>query len=122
MDSLLNVLITIGPIALLGALISAVAYYIAYHFAPEPKKNASVVRYVLMVFAAGGSAFVAGAAIGISVFCSSDKAGNLCGLGGVFGLGPLLSGAAIFLYARFWASGGRLRRASRISNVAKERE
>lgn len=38
---------------------------------------------------------------GIATFCAGDAAGNLCGLGGVFGLGPLLAGIAIALFTRY---------------------
>jgi len=34
-------------------------------------------------------------------------AGNLCGLAGVFGTGPLLSGLAILVYAHVWARRSR---------------
>ena len=107
MNSVLNALMSIGPIALFAALVLASAYYAAYRFAPEPKKIVSVVRYAVMVFVVGALAFVVGAAIGISVFCSSDNTGNLCGLGGFFGTGPLLSGVAIFICAHMWAKGAR---------------
>lgn len=50
---------------------------------------------------------MAGTFLGIAVACSPADAGNLCGLMGVYGVGPLLSAAAIFLYARSWARNAR---------------
>lgn len=35
----------------------------------------------------------------LAVFCSSDKMGNLCGLGGVFGARPFLAGICLAIYA-----------------------
>jgi hypothetical protein len=47
----------------------------------------------------GVAALFVGTALGIAVFCSSEKMGNLCGLGGVFGLGPLLAGISLVIHA-----------------------
>jgi hypothetical protein len=99
MNSALYSLMSIGPIALLAALIGVPIYYLTYRSAPEPKKPLSVARYVLIAIGVGVLAYVVGTIVGISAACSSESAGNLCGLVGVFGVGPLLSAVAIFLYA-----------------------
>ena len=65
-------------------------------------QGSSVLRYILMVFAIGIAGYVAGTALGIAAFCSSERSGNLCGLGGVFGAGPLLAGICIGVYGFFW--------------------
>lgn len=39
---------------------------------------------------------IAGSAAGIWLACSSVDSSNLCGLVGIFGLGPLLAGVAIW--------------------------
>jgi hypothetical protein len=107
MSSALGTVMSIGPIALLAALISVPIYYLTYRYAPQPKKRLSVVRYVLVALGVGASAYLVGTIIGISVACSSDNSGNLCGLAGVFGVGPLSSAVAIVLYAHAWAKNAR---------------
>jgi len=103
----MNAILTIGPIALLAALIAVPVYYAIYRYAPHPKKEVSGLRYVLLALAAGALGYVIGTAIGIAAACTSEDAGNLCGLAGVFGAGPLLAAAAIVLYAHRWARNAR---------------
>lgn len=88
----------VGPIALLVAVILLAAFYVTYRRAPEPKPQLSAVRYVALALLAGGVAYVVGTAIGIWAACSSANAGNLCGLTGVFGVGPVLAAGAITTY------------------------
>jgi hypothetical protein len=82
--------------------LSAIACIAISLFAPGPRTGASLLRFVAVVLVIGIVAFVAGTAIGIAAFCSTADAGNLCGLGGVFGLGPLLSGLCVGVYAPLW--------------------
>lgn len=103
----MNAILSIGPIALLAALIAVPVYYAIYRYAPDPKKEVSALRYVLGALAAGAAGYVIGTIVGIAVACSSEAAGNLCGLAGVFGAGPLLAAAAILLYAHLWARNAR---------------
>jgi len=98
---------SIGPIALLAALIAVPIYYLNYHFAPEPKKKLSLLRYVLITLGVGALAYVIGTILGISAACSSESSGNLCGLAGVFGVGPLMSAMAVFFYAHSWSRKAR---------------
>ena len=107
MNSALEAAMSIGPIAFIGALLSVPAYYLAYRYAPEPKKRLSGWRYVLAALLVGLAAYVAGTFLGIAIACSPADAGKLCGLVGMFGAGTLLSAAAIFLYARSWARNAR---------------
>jgi hypothetical protein len=102
-----NTILSIAPIALLGALVAVPIYYVIYRYAPDPKKEVSVMRYVLVALAVGAVAYVIGTIVGIAVACSPAHAGNLCGLVGVFGVGPLLAAAAILMYAHFWAKNAR---------------
>jgi hypothetical protein len=88
----------IGPIALLAAVVSLPVFYMTYRRAPEPKRQLSAVRYVALAFLAGALAYVAGTTVGILAACSSANAGNLCGLTGVFGVGPVLAAGAITTY------------------------
>ena len=107
MNPALITVMSIGPIALLAALISIPIWYLTYRSAPEPKKPLPVARYVLLTLVVGAVAFVVGTIVGTSVACSPANAGNLCGLAGVFGVGPLLSAVAIFFYARSRARNAR---------------
>jgi hypothetical protein len=108
-NALLNALLTIGPLALLAALIAAPLYYLAWRRAPEPKRALPGGRYALTTLAAGALAYVAGAVGGVWAACSAADAGNLCGLFGIFGIGPLAAAVAIVLYAR--SAAGNARRA-----------
>ena len=107
MSFALNTIISIGPLALLAALISVPVYYVIYRYAPEPKKEASLARYVFFSLSVAALAYVIGAAVGIAAGCSSASAGNLCGLVGVLGVGPLLAAVAVFLYAHSWSKNAR---------------
>ena len=99
MESSLYHMISIGPIALLIALLAAPAYYIHYVYAPPPKKDLPLSRFLLVGIGVGFLAFLVGAAIGIAVACDPVDAGNLCGLVGVFGFGPFFSALAIVGFA-----------------------
>jgi len=55
-------------------------------------------RALNRLLVAGGLAFagfLVGAWLGADYFCSPTDAGNLCGLGGVFGTGPLAAGLGL---------------------------
>jgi hypothetical protein len=88
----------VGPIALLAAVVLLAVFYMTYRRAPELKRPLSAVRYVALAFLAGAVAYVVGATIGIWAACSSANPGNLCGLTGVFGVGPVLAAVAIAAY------------------------
>jgi hypothetical protein len=107
MADLLNPAISAGPIVLELGLLVAVACSSIYLFTPGPKTGTHFPRFVVVVAAIGVAAFVAGAALGIAAFCSFAGSGNLCGLGGVFGVGPLVSGICIGGYAYLWLKGTR---------------
>ena len=102
MGAFLNQVISVGPIVLgLGLLLAGVS--IAIHLlAPGRRVGASLPGFILRTLAVGIATFIAGAAVGIAVFCSSASSGNLCGLGGIFGIGPLLSGVCVGWYALAW--------------------
>ncbi|HVT33909.1 MAG TPA: hypothetical protein VHE32_14775 [Rhodanobacteraceae bacterium] len=46
-------------------------------------------RHVAIAFVVGFFCLVPGYMVGADCFCSSEGAGNLCGLGAVFGTAPL---------------------------------
>lgn len=107
MESALSALMLIGPLALIAAFAAALIYYPRHRDAREPKQHQSVVRYVSSVLGSGFVGYLIGTIAGISAACSSESAGNLCGLVGVFGAGPLLSAVAVLLYAYSWAKNAR---------------
>jgi hypothetical protein len=104
MDHVLNVLIKIGPAIFFLALVLAIGYVVFGRIPRDNRGKKQFGRYVLGLGVVGAVAFIAGAALGIAVFCSSEDAGNLCGLGGIFGSGPLLAGVAIAVYAQSQAA------------------
>lgn len=107
MGTLLNPVISVGPVVLgLGLLVAGVCIAIRL-LVPGPKVGASVPRFVLRALAVAVTAFIAGAVVGVVAFCSSPSSGNLCGLGGIFGIGPLLSGVCVGLYALAWLKRSR---------------
>jgi hypothetical protein len=96
---MLNLSIQIGPVVLLSGLIVSAALAVFGFTRCGVDKVKWLGRYVLRLTVVGFVALFVGAVLGIAVFCSSEKMGNLCGLGGVFGSGPLLAGIALVIYA-----------------------
>lgn len=110
MEKLLNPAIAAGPIVLGLGLAVAIGCFAFHLLAPRPGPRRPLLRFVLVLAAVGVAAFIAGTVIGIAAFCSTARTGNLCGLGGVFGVGPMLSGSCMGGYALFWVR--RIRRAT----------
>lgn len=86
---------TAGPPVFGIALLLLPLFYLSWRFAKEPKRPLSLLKYLLLSLGAGVLAFWTGMAAGIWTACSVANPGNLCGLVGVFGSGPLLSGLVI---------------------------
>lgn len=99
MADVFNLLIKIGPVVLLLGLIVSIALTMFGFTRQGDNKARWLGRYVLTSAAIGIVALFVGAALGIAVFCSAEKMGNLCGLGGIFGSGPLLTGISLAIYA-----------------------
>lgn len=95
MDVLIRAVMTAGPPVFGLALILLPVFYLSWRAAPQPKKSLSLLVFLLLSLGAGVLAFWLGMAAGIFIACTVEKPGNLCGLVGVFGLGPLLSGIVI---------------------------
>lgn len=114
MNALFNVLLSAGPMVLLAALVAVPVYYMIYRHAPTPQRPSSLAQYLLACLGVGALAYGTGTMIGIFVICSFREAGNLCGLAGVFGVGPLLSGVAVWVYAHLWTR--RMRMSPRLSS------
>jgi|GEM_PF-1515275 len=98
----------VGPWVLLGALVSLPFFYTKYRSVPQSKKQLSLAKFLFLVVVSGVLAFAAGAAIGISMACEPQTAGNLCGLAGFFGTGPLFGGLAIMVAAWMVTRSARL--------------
>jgi hypothetical protein len=94
-----NLPIRIGPVVLLLGLIASIALAVFGFARREDGKARWLGRYVLGSAVVGIAALFAGTALGIAVFCWSENMSNLCGLGGVFGLGPLLAGISLAIHA-----------------------
>lgn len=95
MNVLLNFSMTAGPAMLGFALILLPMFYLSRRSAIAPKKRLPLPFYLFASLGSGVLFYGVGTAAGIGLACSADNAGNLCGLAGFFGLGPLLAGLAI---------------------------
>jgi hypothetical protein len=91
MGRLLNAVIYIGPMVFLLGLLAAIASLALPVFGPG---KLHVVRRALVTTGLGIAGFVVGTGVDIAFFCSTESTGNLCGLGGVFGMGRSLLGFA----------------------------
>ena len=99
MADALNLLIKIGPVVLLAGLVVSVAVAAIGFARCADHRLKWLGRYVVGMALTGLITMFVGAGLGIAVFCSSAKMGNLCGLGGLFGSGPLLAGMALGVHA-----------------------
>lgn len=102
MESVLNSFLYIGPIVFGSGLLYSFVCGALYSCRPNRKAGRSLLSFIGRSMAIGFGAFIVGAGAGIAAFCSSADAGNLCGLGGVFGTGPFLSGICVGGYAYRW--------------------
>jgi hypothetical protein len=102
MGVLLNPMISIGPIVFGLGLLFAFVCLVIQLLGPASTKKISRLRYAWGVLVTGVVAFMAGSALGIAAFCADASSGNLCGLGGVFGVGPIFSGIFMGRYAYLW--------------------
>jgi hypothetical protein len=99
-----DALFKIGAIALLGGLVATIYFYVSRRKASPPEQAPSFALYFGVAILVGIGAYIVGTAIGIYFACSSPTSGNLCGVYGSLGVGPLLSGLALFLYGLSWRS------------------
>lgn len=65
----------------------------------------------LLACALGALLWVPGCKLGIDEYCFASDAGNLCGLAGVFGTGPLAFSLTAFAYAAIFRLFKKLARA-----------
>jgi hypothetical protein len=95
METLLNGVIYFGPLAFLLGLLVAVA---CMDLMLSRSSKSQVLRVAIVSAGDGLGGFIVGTMLGIAFFCSAASAGNLCGLGGVFGVGPLAAGLCMGVY------------------------
>jgi hypothetical protein len=88
---------SLAPFSPVVALVGAALMYWQYQRL-GPKRLVSPVAYALVIAVAAVVGYFIGTAVGISFACAAP-AGNLCGLYGVFIIGPLGSAFAILLTA-----------------------
>ena len=96
MESLLNGVIYIGPLVFLFGLLVAITCFALQLSGPG---RSQVLRRALSTAGFGVAGFIVGTGLGMAFFCSTPSAGNLCGLGGVFGAGPIAAGLCMGGYA-----------------------
>lgn len=95
MGAALNFSMTAGPAILGLALILLPMLYLSRRSTNVPKKRLPLPFYLFASLGSGVLFYGVGTAAGIGLECFAENAGNLCGLTGFFGLGPLLAGLAI---------------------------
>jgi hypothetical protein len=102
-----DAILKLGPMVLLAGSVAMIVLYFSSRKASLSNRTPSFAAYIGVALFVGILAYAAGTATGIYMACSSADPGNLCGLYGVFGVGPMLSGLALFIYALFWANRAR---------------
>jgi hypothetical protein len=97
MGSLLDPAIRVGPVVLgVGLVVAVVCLALGWSRAGGGPRT---LRRALLCVALGAAGYAIGTAVGIGAFCAAADAGNLCGLGGVFGAGPAAAGICMAGYA-----------------------
>ena len=89
MEYVFAAMLSIGPIALVVGLV--VAFCSVLLLLPGSNGQQMLARTSAVVVAAAVG-YVVGAAGGMFGFCLMCSCGNLCGLGALFGTGPLAAG------------------------------
>ena len=91
-----------AAVVLLTGVFAAIFSYVGLRRSLPGGAVPSFIRYFAIAVLLGFAAYFVGAMAGIFAACSSPKAGNLCGIWGALGTGPLLSGLALWSYGPFW--------------------
>ena len=95
-------LLVLGVAVWVTGALASIFFYVGLRRASSPASAPSFVRYFGMAALVAFVAYFVGAAIGIYGACSSSDSGSLCGLWGALGIGPLLSGIALWGYGLLW--------------------
>jgi len=107
MDAVFTILLVAALLAPVFAILFSIRCYKLYRSAPEPKRGLPISLFIGVLLLLALITYWLGVGIGINIACSSASASNLCGLWGVFVLGPLLSSLAVGLLAQVWSSNAR---------------
>lgn len=97
-------LIGVAAIAIVTGVVSCVWSYLRWRATAPPGGVPTVFGYFGLAALFAFGAYMAGSVVGIALACASPRAGNLCGIWGALGAGPLAAGLALAAY-------GPLRRA-----------
>jgi hypothetical protein len=101
-------LLILAGVVFFSGMLSTIYFYVRLRQGDWPKVAPTFLRYFAIAALFGFAAYMIGTAIGITGGCSSSKSGNLCGIWGALGVGPLMSGVALWAYGPLWLR--RLRR------------
>ena len=86
----------LSPVA---AMAVGLVVFIRHRRRVEPARRMSAAVYILALVVSGAGAGGLGLFAGIGVACTGPKAGNLCGLWGVFITGPICAAIAMLAVA-----------------------
>jgi len=92
MENQMNFAMAVGAAVFALGFLSAVVSLALLLSSPG---KARAPRAILVAAGMGFAGFLAGAWLGAQHFCAPADAGNLCGLGGVFGTDPLAAGLGL---------------------------
>lgn len=96
-----EVLVLLGAIVLLSGLLATIVFYVGFRRS-SPAAAPAFIRYFGTAAVLALIAYFVGSAVGIYAACHSPSSGNLCGLWGALGVGPVLSGIALWSYGFWW--------------------
>ena len=102
-------LFILGAVALLVGLMTLVFCFVFIRRATPAVRAPSLARYFGFAGLYGLVAYLAGAMLGIKMGCGAPDAGNLCGIWGALGAGPLLAGIVLGVYGLWWWTRSRPR-------------
>jgi hypothetical protein len=97
----IEALILVSAAALLSGALATISFYVSFLRASQDAAP-SFIGYFAMAVVLAFAAYFVGSAIGIYVGCRSPTSGNLCGIWGALGTGPLVAGAALWAYGFYW--------------------
>jgi hypothetical protein len=93
-----DLLFALGAATLLVGWVAAIACYLQLQRRARPERMPSFTHYFGLATGIGLGAYALGAALGVGIACAPDDSGDLCGVYGVLGSGPLLAGTALTAY------------------------
>jgi hypothetical protein len=92
----------LAAVVLLTGVVATIFFYVGLRRSHPDGAIPSLIRYFAIAVLLGFAAYFVGAMAGIFAACNSPKAGNLCGIWGALGTGPLLSGLVLWSYGPWW--------------------